>query len=194
MKQKGDSYMSTAALLTGLFQTKAGIIQKLSSAFNLTAANIAYAEDDRRKGITMDSAGNEGQLDALKKYGHDIVQDVKDGRIDPVIGLDDEIRRVIEILSRKTKNITVLIGEPGVGKTAIVEGLAWRIMKGDVPLALKDKKLIESAANRFPNIQNQAQFDALFSLCYNCGGGIASGGNRIYERPYFGFESSSCAS
>ncbi len=143
MKQKGDSYMSTAALLTGLFQTKAGIIQKLSSAFNLTAANIAYAEDDRRKGMTMDSAGNEGQLDALKKYGHDIVQDVKDGRIDPVIGRDDEIRRVIEILSRKTKNNPVLIGEPGVGKTAIVEGLAWRIMKGDVPLGLKDKKLIE---------------------------------------------------
>ena len=91
----------------------------------------------------MSEKENEGQLDALKKYGHDIVQDVKDGKIDPVIGRDEEIRRVIEILSRKTKNNPVLIGEPGVGKTAIVEGLAWRIMKGDVPLGLKDKRLIE---------------------------------------------------
>ena len=80
---------------------------------------------------------------ALSKYGHDLVKEVKDGKIDPVIGRDEEIRRVIEILSRKTKNNPVLIGEPGVGKTAIVEGLAWRIMQGDVPLGLKDKKLIE---------------------------------------------------
>lgn len=91
----------------------------------------------------MDEKTNEGQLDALHKYGHDLVQEVKDGKIDPVIGRDDEIRRVIEILSRKTKNNPVLIGEPGVGKTAIVEGLAWRIMKGDVPLGLKNKKVIE---------------------------------------------------
>ncbi len=91
----------------------------------------------------MDEKTNESQLDALSKYGHDLVQDVKDGKIDPVIGRDDEIRRVIEILSRKTKNNPVLIGEPGVGKTAIVEGLAWRIMNGDVPLGLKDKRLIE---------------------------------------------------
>ena len=77
------------------------------------------------------------------KYGRDLVKDVQDGKIDPVIGRDEEIRRVIQILSRKTKNNPVLIGEPGVGKTAIVEGIAWRIMKGDVPLSLKDKKLIE---------------------------------------------------
>ena len=91
----------------------------------------------------MDDKNNESQLDALKKYGHDLVQDVKDGKIDPVIGRDDEIRRVIEILSRKTKNNPVLIGEPGVGKTAIAEGIAWRIYKGDVPSGLKNKRLIE---------------------------------------------------
>ena len=91
----------------------------------------------------MEDRNNESQLDALKKYGHDLVQDVKDGKIDPVIGRDDEIRRVIEILSRKTKNNPVLIGEPGVGKTAIAEGIAWRIFKKDVPSGLADKKLIE---------------------------------------------------
>ncbi|MEF2782593.1 MAG: AAA family ATPase, partial [Clostridium sp.] len=80
---------------------------------------------------------------ALSKYGRDLVEDVKNGKIDPIIGRDDEIRRVIQILSRKTKNNPVLIGEPGVGKTAVVEGIAWRIMKGDVPQSLKDKKLIE---------------------------------------------------
>ena len=91
----------------------------------------------------MEDRNNESQLDALKKYGHDLVQDVKDGKIDPVIGRDNEIRRVIEILSRKTKNNPVLIGEPGVGKTAIAEGIAWRIFKGDVPSGLSNKKLIE---------------------------------------------------
>ena len=91
----------------------------------------------------MTEQNAENQLDALQKYGHDLVEDVKSGKIDPVIGRDEEIRRVIQILSRKTKNNPVLIGEPGVGKTAIVEGIAWRIMNGDVPFGLKEKKLIE---------------------------------------------------
>ena len=91
----------------------------------------------------MDTQTSENNIEALAKYGRDLVKDVQDGKIDPVIGRDEEIRRVIQILSRKTKNNPVLIGEPGVGKTAIVEGIAWRIMKGDVPLSLKDKKLIE---------------------------------------------------
>ena len=91
----------------------------------------------------MNEQNAENQLDALQKYGHDLVEDVKSGKIDPVIGRDEEIRRVIQILSRKTKNNPVLIGEPGVGKTAIVEGIAWRIMNGDVPFGLKEKKLIE---------------------------------------------------
>ena len=143
MKENGDTYMSTAALLIGLFETNAGIVDTLKKRFGISAAMIRKAEEDRRGGMTMDEKTNESQLDALSKYGHDLVQDVKDGKIDPVIGRDDEIRRVIEILSRKTKNNPVLIGEPGVGKTAIVEGLAWRIMNGDVPLGLKDKRLIE---------------------------------------------------
>lgn len=91
----------------------------------------------------MNTATAEQNVEALEKYGRDLVEEVKSGKIDPVIGRDDEIRRVIQILSRKTKNNPVLIGEPGVGKTAIVEGIAWRIMKGDVPFGLKDKKLIE---------------------------------------------------
>eukprot|EP00825_Cyclidium_porcatum_P016511 TRINITY_DN19516_c0_g1_i1.p2 TRINITY_DN19516_c0_g1~~TRINITY_DN19516_c0_g1_i1.p2 ORF type:complete len:319 (+),score=14.05 TRINITY_DN19516_c0_g1_i1:284-1240(+) len=95
------------------------------------------------QGQKIDSPDSENQLEALTKYGRDLVEDVKNGKMDPVIGRDEEIRRVIQILSRKTKNNPVLIGEPGVGKTAIVEGLAWRIMKGDVPFGLKEKKLIE---------------------------------------------------
>ena len=143
MKKKGDTYMSTAALLIGLLETNAAVCNDLMKQFHFTLRDVIKAEEERRAGMKMDDKGNESQLDALKKYGHDLVQDVKDGKIDPVIGRDEEIRRVIEILSRKTKNNPVLIGEPGVGKTAIVEGLAWRIYNGDVPLGLKDKQLIE---------------------------------------------------
>ena len=143
MHKQNDSYMSTVTFLLGLFDTKATIIEQIKQQFNITTRDIEKAEEERRGGMTMDEKTNESQLDALSKYGHDLVKEVKDGKIDPVIGRDEEIRRVIEILSRKTKNNPVLIGEPGVGKTAIVEGLAWRIMQGDVPLGLKDKKLIE---------------------------------------------------
>ena len=143
MKQEGDTYMSEAALLIGIFQSSAPIAKQLMRQFGFTVSQIEKAEEDRRGGVKMDDKSNEAQLDALKKYGHDLVQDVRDGKIDPVIGRDDEIRRVIEILSRKTKNNPILIGEPGVGKTAIVEGLAWRIMRGDVPLGLRNKQLIE---------------------------------------------------
>lgn len=143
MHKLGDSYMSTAVLLMGLFDTDAEVIRQLRDRYHITTKQILEAENDRRGGVKMDEKTNESQLDALSKYGHDLVQEVREGKIDPVIGRDDEIRRVIEILSRKTKNNPVLIGEPGVGKTAIVEGLAWRIMKGDVPMGLKDKKLIE---------------------------------------------------
>ena len=92
---------------------------------------------------TMNNQSDENNLNPLEKYGRNLVEDVRNGKVDPVIGRDEEIRRVVEILSRKTKNNPVLIGEPGVGKTAIVEGLAWRIFNGDVPLSLKDKDLIE---------------------------------------------------
>ena len=91
----------------------------------------------------MNNPNGEDNLNALKKYGKNLVDYVKEGKIDPIIGRDDEIRRVIQILSRKSKNNPVLIGEPGVGKTAVAEGIAWRIFNGDVPLTLKDKDLIE---------------------------------------------------
>lgn len=143
MKKIGDTYMSCAALLIGLVQTDDPVVTKLMKDFGFTLRQVLEAENDRRGGMKMEDRNNESQLDALKKYGHDLVQDVKDGKIDPVIGRDDEIRRVIEILSRKTKNNPVLIGEPGVGKTAIAEGIAWRIFKGDVPSGLASKKLIE---------------------------------------------------
>ncbi len=143
MKRHDDTYMSSGAFLVGLLKTKAPVVEEIRRKLDVNAKNAEAAEDERRGGVRMDEKTNESQLDALSKYGHDLVQDVKDGKIDPVIGRDDEIRRVIEILSRKTKNNPVLIGEPGVGKTAIVEGLAWRIMNGDVPMGLKDKRLIE---------------------------------------------------
>ena len=143
MKKTGDTYMSCAALLIGLLQTNDPVVEKLMKQCGFTLRQVLEAENDRRGGMKMEDKNNESQLDALKKYGHDLVQDVKDGKIDPVIGRDNEIRRVIEILSRKTKNNPVLIGEPGVGKTAIAEGIAWRIFKGDVPSGLSNKKLIE---------------------------------------------------
>lgn len=141
--QQGDTYLSQGAVLVGLFQGKDYFIQSWLKKHQLTKAQIEAAEIKRRGGVKMEEKTSESQVEALKKYGHDIVQDVKDGKIDPVIGRDEEIRRVMEILSRKTKNNPVLIGEPGVGKTAIVEGLAWRIMNNDVPLGLQNKKLIE---------------------------------------------------
>ena len=143
MSDAGDRYMSTGALLWGIFRCDAPVSLDLRTQFDITADDVKKAEMERRGGMKMDETTNESQLDALEKYGHDIVQDVREGRKDPVIGRDEEIRRVIEILSRKTKNNPVLIGEPGVGKTAIVEGLAWRIYNGDVPQGLKDKRLIE---------------------------------------------------
>ncbi len=143
MKKTGDSYMSTAALFIGIFQTNAQIVQQLQTRFSFNLRDILKAENERRGGVKMEEKTNESQLDALKKYGRDLVEEVKEHKIDPVIGRDEEIRRVIEILSRKTKNNPVLIGEPGVGKTAIVEGLAQRIYHDEVPDGLKNKKLIE---------------------------------------------------
>ena len=139
----GDKYLSQGTVLLAIFKSQDSFIKEWLKKHNLSIQQIEKAEKKRRGGISMEEKTSESQIEALKKYGHDIVQDVKDGKIDPVIGRDEEIRRVMEILSRKTKNNPILIGEPGVGKTAIVEGLAWRIMNGDVPLGLKDKKLIE---------------------------------------------------
>ena len=143
MKKLGDTYMSAADLLIGIFETNAPVVNELMNTLHFTLKDIIKAENDRRGGMKMDEKTNESQLDALSKYGRDLVQEVKDHKIDPVIGRDEEIRRVIEILSLKTKNNPVLIGEPGVGKTAICEGLAQRIYHDEVPEGLKNKKLIE---------------------------------------------------
>ncbi len=138
-----ESYISVFSLFYALLKNKSSISQRIVNECALNLGTLEKEELIRRGGKKMDTQTSENNVEALAKYGRDLVHDVKEGKIDPVIGRDDEIRRVIQILSRKTKNNPVLIGEPGVGKTAIVEGIAWRIMKGDVPLTLKDKKLIE---------------------------------------------------
>lgn len=138
-----ESYVSVASVFIALLFSNAYISKELVKEFHLREKQCKEEELKRRGGKKMDTPNAENNIEALSKYGRDLVEDVKNGKIDPVIGRDDEIRRVIQILSRKTKNNPVLIGEPGVGKTAIVEGIAWRIMKGDVPASLKEKRLIE---------------------------------------------------
>lgn len=138
-----ETYLSVASVWIALMFNKSYISKQLVKEFHLNEKTCRDEELKRRGGKKMDSANAEANLEALSKYGRNLVEDVKNGKIDPIIGRDDEIRRVIQILSRKTKNNPVLIGEPGVGKTAVVEGIAWRIMKGDVPQSLKEKKLIE---------------------------------------------------
>ncbi len=139
----GDKVLSVSLVLIHLLFNNASVSKEIVRTFQITKKQLLDIEEKRRGGKKMIDATTESNLNALEKYGRDMVQDVKDGKIDPVIGRDEEIRRIIQILSRKTKNNPILIGEPGVGKTAIVEGIAWRIMKGDVPTSLQDKKLIE---------------------------------------------------
>lgn len=142
-KQAKEAYVGCAALFIGMLSNESLISKKIVNDLGMTVEKTSEEEIKRRGGKIMNQENSERIMDALEKYGRDLVEDVKSGKIDPVIGRDDEIRRVIQILSRKTKNNPVLIGEPGVGKTAIVEGIAWRIMKGDVPFGLQNKKLIE---------------------------------------------------
>ncbi len=137
MEKNKDSFVSMYAIVYAL--TEANI----EALKGINPKEIQKALKNDRGDKTIDTPNAEETLNALLKYGRDLVQEVKAGKIDPIIGRDDEIRRIIQILSRKTKNNPVLIGDPGVGKTAIVEGLAWRIMRGDVPFSLKQKKLIE---------------------------------------------------
>lgn len=141
--QHDETYLSVASVFLALLFNRSYISKELVRTFNLNKDACYKAELERRNGKKFDKPNSEENVEALKKYGRDLVQDVRDGKIDPIIGRDDEIRRVMQILSRKTKNNPVLIGEPGVGKTAVVEGIAWRIMKGDVPESLKEKRLIE---------------------------------------------------
>jgi ATP-dependent Clp protease ATP-binding subunit ClpB len=139
-KKRGDSHLAIDHLLLALFTDRK--TAELFTRAGLTRGALAKAIDEVRKGRPVTSDQAENSYDALKKYGRDLVADAKAGKLDPVIGRDEEIRRVIRVLSRRTKNNPVLIGEPGVGKTAIVEGLANRIIKGDVPEGLKDRAII----------------------------------------------------
>ena len=138
----GDSFVTVERLLLALAMSKESEAGKALAAAGVTPASLNEAINALRQGRTADSASAESQYDALKKYARDLTQAARDGKLDPVIGRDDEIRRTIQVLSRRTKNNPVLIGEPGVGKTAIAEGLALRIVNGDVPESLKDKKLL----------------------------------------------------
>ncbi|WP_339779573.1 ATP-dependent chaperone ClpB [uncultured Thalassospira sp.] len=141
-KKAGDSYVTAERLLLALTLDTKAVAGKVLADAGVTAQNLNAAINELRKGRTADSSGAESQYDALKKYARDLTEAARDGKLDPVIGRDEEIRRAIQVLSRRTKNNPVLIGEPGVGKTAIAEGLALRIVKGDVPETLKTKKLL----------------------------------------------------
>jgi len=141
-KKAGDSYVTAERLLLALALAEGQPSAEVLKAAGATPQGINSAIEDLRKGRTADSATAEGQYDALKKYARDLTEAARAGKLDPVIGRDEEIRRTIQVLARRTKNNPVLIGEPGVGKTAIIEGLAQRIVNGDVPEALKDKRLM----------------------------------------------------
>ncbi|MBO3762341.1 ATP-dependent chaperone ClpB [Ciceribacter sp. L1K22] len=141
-KKAGDSFVTVERLLLALaIESSASTSATLKKA-GVTAQGLNQVINEVRKGRTADNANAEQGFDALKKYARDLTTEAREGRLDPVIGRDDEIRRTIQVLSRRTKNNPVLIGEPGVGKTAIAEGLALRIVNGDVPESLKDKKLM----------------------------------------------------
>ena len=137
----GDSFVPVERILMALAMVKSGAKDALDAGA-VTAQKLNEAINDIRKGRTADSATAEEGYDALKKYARDLTEAAREGKIDPIIGRDDEIRRAMQVLSRRTKNNPVLIGEPGVGKTAIAEGMALRIVNGDVPESLRDKKLL----------------------------------------------------
>ena len=143
MSDYKDEYLSVEHLIIALFKTQSSLTQEIIQKYQLKQRDIEKIIKEMRGGNMVDNPNPENQYEVLKKYGRDLIQDVKDGKLDPVIGRDEEIRRVVQILSRKTKNNPILIGEPGVGKTAIVEGLAWRIFKNDVPTSLQNKTLYE---------------------------------------------------
>lgn len=139
----GDKFVSIFDMLLSTIYNESTFSKEVVNSLSCSKNDIVKMIQQERGNKKMANREDENNLNPLEKYGRNLVDDVRNGKVDPVIGRDEEIRRVVEILSRKTKNNPVLIGEPGVGKTAIVEGLAWRIFNGDVPLSLKDKDLIE---------------------------------------------------
>ena len=141
-QKAGDSYVTVERMLLALAMDKQVEAGKILANAGVTAQTLNAAIEDLRKGRTADNASAENAYDALKKYSRDLTDAARKGKLDPVIGRDEEIRRTIQVLSRRTKNNPVLIGEPGVGKTAIAEGLSLRIVNGDVPESLKDKRLL----------------------------------------------------
>src|SRR3954462_1626407 len=138
----GDSFVTVERLLLAVAIEKDSEAGRILARAGGTASALNEAINALRKGRTADTASAENAYEALKKYARDLTEAARDGKLDPVIGRDEEIRRTIQVLSRRTKNNPVLIGEPGVGKTAIVEGLALRIVERDVPTSLMDKRLI----------------------------------------------------
>ncbi len=141
-KKAGDSYVTVERILLAMALAKGTDVGTALEKAGLTPNNLNAAIDRLRGGRTADTQGSEDRYDALKKYARDLTQAARDGKLDPVIGRDEEIRRTIQVLARRTKNNPVLIGEPGVGKTAIAEGLAVRIANGDVPDGIKDRRLL----------------------------------------------------
>ena len=140
-RRLGDEYTSTEHLLLGVAEV-GGEGHKLLERNGASKEQVLTALQSVRGGQRVTSPNPEGTYQALEKYGRDLTAEARAGKLDPVVGRDDEIRRVIQVLSRRTKNNPVLIGEPGVGKTAIAEGLAQRIVRGDVPEGLKDKRVV----------------------------------------------------
>jgi ATP-dependent Clp protease ATP-binding subunit ClpB len=141
-KKSGDKFVTLERMLQAITLVPQSDAAKMLQKNGVQAQSLNKAINDLRKGRTADSASSEDRFEALKKYTRDLTEAARNGKLDPVIGRDEEIRRVIQVLARRTKNNPVVIGEPGVGKTAIAEGLAMRIVKGDVPEGLKDKRLL----------------------------------------------------
>ncbi|HKP35163.1 MAG TPA: Clp protease N-terminal domain-containing protein, partial [Sphingomicrobium sp.] len=141
-KKAGDSYVTVERILLAMALAKNTDVGAALAKAGLTPQNLNAAIEQLRGGRTADTQGAEDRYDALKKYARDLTEAARAGKLDPVIGRDEEIRRTVQVLARRTKNNPVLIGEPGVGKTAIAEGLALRIANGDVPDGIKDKRLL----------------------------------------------------